>query len=83
METALTVKQVAPLLGCTETNLYRLISAGKIPFFRLGGAVRFLPSQLELFMRGEWTPKAPKRRPGRQLKVYPVEVTPETNLKLQ
>lgn len=72
METAITVREAAKVLNCTETNLYRLISANKVPFFRLGGAVRFLPSQLQKFMLGEWTPKAPKRRPGRQLKVYSI-----------
>ncbi len=70
MEKALTIKEAADLLRVTTTFLYRLTGEGKVPHFRVGAAVRFLPSQLEKFMLGEWKAKPPKRRPGRQIKDY-------------
>lgn len=70
MEKALTIKEAADLLRVTTTHLYRLTGENKVPHFRLGSAIRFLPSQLEKFMRGEWTPKAPMRKRGRQVRDY-------------
>jgi excisionase family DNA binding protein len=83
MEKALTIKEAAHILGISVNQLYRLTGDNKVPFFHIGAAIRFLPSQLEKFMLGEWTPKAPKRRPGRQIKLYPQKFTPETDPKLQ
>jgi len=82
MEKAITIKEAAAILGITPTHLYRVVAKNKIPHFRIGLAVRFLPSQLELFMRGKWEPKVPKRRPGRQVKVYPQQFDSETNPRL-
>ncbi len=70
MEKALNIKTAADILGITPTHLYRLTGENKVPFFRVGSAIRFLPSQLEKFMLGEWQPAAPKRRRGGQVKDY-------------
>lgn len=79
MEKAINIKEAAAILSISVNQLYRLTSAHKVPFFQIGAAIRFLPSQLEKFMLGEWTPRAPKRRPGRQMKIYPQKFTPETD----
>jgi excisionase family DNA binding protein len=40
---ALTVKELAPILSMSETKLYDMARAGRIPSYRIGGGVRFDP----------------------------------------
>jgi excisionase family DNA binding protein len=42
-KSALTAEQLAGLLGCTSGNIYRKAKRGKIPSYRIGGAVKFDP----------------------------------------
>ncbi len=46
MEKLLKIKDVAEILGMRPNSIYRLIYQKKIPFVRLGRAVRFKESQL-------------------------------------
>ena len=70
VEKDLNIKTAVDILGITPTHLYRLCAEGKVPYCKIGSAIRFLPSQLEKFMLGEWTPRALRRGPGRQIKDY-------------
>jgi excisionase family DNA binding protein len=40
---ALSVKQLALMLGFTSSNIQKQAKRGKIPSYRIGGAVRFDP----------------------------------------
>ena len=70
MERALTISQAAAILSVSETTVYRLAAAGKVPAVKVGTAWRFTEAMLAKFLAGEWQPKAPKRRRGGQLKDY-------------
>ena len=49
--TALTVADVAALLNVSERQVYKLASDGRIPCFRIGGSVRFVPSAFASWLR--------------------------------
>ena len=48
----MTVPGVATYLNCHSSTVYRLVSSGALPAFRLGGDWRFLRSQID-----EWIGK--------------------------
>ena len=70
LETALKPKDIAELLAIPISTVYGLAHRGEIPAFKAGGQWRFLPSLIEKYMRGEWTPPTPKRKRGRPLTDY-------------
>ena len=43
----MTVPGVAAYLNCHKSTVYRLVSSGELPAFRLGGDWRFLRSQID------------------------------------
>jgi excisionase family DNA binding protein len=48
----LTYKEAEQLVGLSRTTLWKLISAGKIEYRRVGRAVRINRASLEEYMRG-------------------------------
>lgn len=42
LEKAITIKEAAEALGISPNHLYRLTGENKVPFFRVGGVIRFL-----------------------------------------
>jgi excisionase family DNA binding protein len=40
-ENLITIKQAASMLALSVPTLYRLVEARKLPYFKIGGAVRF------------------------------------------
>lgn len=40
---AMKAEELAELLSLTSTHIYKMAAAGRIPSFRIGGAVRFDP----------------------------------------
>lgn len=46
-EKILTIKEVASYLKVTEKSIYRLLSQGKFPGFKVGGTWRFKQSEIE------------------------------------
>lgn len=50
-EHALKVNEVARLLGVTQQHIYKMAAKQLIPSFRIGGAVRFDPSQVAEWLR--------------------------------
>jgi excisionase family DNA binding protein len=45
-KTALTIREVSELLNVSASLLYRLAASGRVPSFRVAGAVRFDPSNI-------------------------------------
>ena len=50
---ALKVSEVARILGVTPQHIYKMAAAGLIPCFHVKGAIRFWPSELAEWIRGE------------------------------
>jgi excisionase family DNA binding protein len=48
----LTTRMVADYLHCHLSTVYRLVNAGKMPYFKLGGDLRFEKSAID-----EWIEK--------------------------
>jgi excisionase family DNA binding protein len=55
--TALTVSDVAELLNISERQVYKLAASNRIPSFRLGGSVRFDPSDVAAWLRQKIGPR--------------------------
>jgi excisionase family DNA binding protein len=49
---ALKVGELAALLQVTPQHIYKLASAGQIPYFRLEGAIRLDPQEIAIWLRG-------------------------------
>lgn len=47
MKPALTVQQVAEILSVNERTVYKMVSKGELPGFRVAGSWRFLREDLE------------------------------------
>lgn len=50
LKQALTVQQVAELLQVNDRTIYRMVSKGEIPGFRVAGSWRFLPEDVEAWI---------------------------------
>ncbi|MFW3615533.1 helix-turn-helix domain-containing protein [Billgrantia antri] len=50
MKQALTVHQVAEILSVNERTVYRMVSKGELPGFRVAGSWRFLREDLEAWI---------------------------------
>ena len=46
-ESLITIKQAAPMLALSVATVYRLVESRKVPFFRIGGAIRFSAQALQ------------------------------------
>jgi excisionase family DNA binding protein len=55
----LTLRQVAQLLHCHPSTLYRMASRGEVPSFRLGGSWRFQRDAID-----EWIARRTIRSAG-------------------
>jgi len=51
---ALKVSEVAKLLEVTPQHIYGLAAQGLIPCFRVGGAIRFDPHELAVWLRARY-----------------------------
>jgi excisionase family DNA binding protein len=50
METYLTVRELAGKVRLTEQTIYRYVMKGAIPFHKIKRAVRFRPSEIEVWI---------------------------------
>lgn len=56
-EPLLTLREVAALLQVSRTSVYRLMAVRKIPFIKVGGAIRFSRGDVESYLSdGRITP---------------------------
>ena len=58
----LTVKDVAGILACSASEVYALKAAGKIPYCKIGGMVRFRSEDIDQFIRESLV--MPRERPN-------------------
>jgi len=56
---AMTVAEVAKILGVTAQHVYRLAALNKIPRFHVGAAIRFWPHEIVQFAKGRLVPRKP------------------------
>jgi excisionase family DNA binding protein len=50
---ALTATELAKLLALDQTTIYKLATSGRLPSFKVGGAVRFDPGALGAWLRSK------------------------------
>lgn len=68
-ERLLTSRQLAELLGFAPGTIVDWAEAGKVPAFRVGGRLRFRPSEVEAWLEtkragdGGEAPATPRERP--------------------
>lgn len=67
LESAVTARECAPLVGSTAATLWRLAEQGVIPCMRVGisgRGIRFIPSEVRaaLKARPAWIDPAPSKR---------------------
>lgn len=53
MRHALTVKELSGMLGQGKTVMYERVSAGRIPYYRIDGSIRFDPYLTAQWLRGK------------------------------
>lgn len=53
MQKLVDVDQIAAQLDISRRTAHRLVKAGSIPFYRVGGQLRFSPSEVLDALRGE------------------------------
>jgi len=53
---ALTVVELAKVLGISQRQIYKLAASNRIPSFKIGGSVRFDPSIVATWLRGRMVP---------------------------
>jgi len=53
MKQALTVKQIAELLNVNERTVYRMVSSGKLPGFKVADNWRFLVEDIEQWIESQ------------------------------
>jgi excisionase family DNA binding protein len=46
-ESLITIKQAAQMLALSVATVYRLVESRKVPYFRIGSAIRFSPQALQ------------------------------------
>jgi excisionase family DNA binding protein len=71
-KSAMTVGEVALILNVSQRLVYQLVSAGEIPHFRVGSAVRFEPKSLSTWLHEKLTQTGNKRA------VKAIERNPQT-----
>jgi excisionase family DNA binding protein len=51
-ERLMTVQQVATWLNMSITWVYKQVEKGLLPFHRVGGTIRFAPSEIQSYLNG-------------------------------
>lgn len=59
----LTVQEVSQYTGLSVHSLYKMVSQRRIPFVKLGGALRFNPDQLDEWIAKNTVMPIPEKRP--------------------
>jgi excisionase family DNA binding protein len=47
----LTIKQVAEMLSVSVTSVYRLIYSRSLPFYKIGGVLRFNSADVDVYLQ--------------------------------
>jgi len=77
----LRAREVAKLFEVTPQHIYKMAASGRIPFFRVAGAIRFDPQELATWLRTvrRFTPMASGRWQGRLPNDHLAETQPKCN----
>jgi excisionase family DNA binding protein len=51
---AMKVSELSELLGVDDKHVYRMAARGRLPSFRVGGAVRFDPQEVANWLRSKY-----------------------------
>jgi excisionase family DNA binding protein len=62
-KTVMNIHEVATLLGLSQSLIYRMAAANQIPSVRFCGALRFDPSELADWYRGQLNPFQTRKAP--------------------
>ena len=62
-KTVMNIHEVATLLGLSQSLIYRMAAANQIPCTRFCGALRFDPSELADWYRGQLNPLQTRKAP--------------------
>jgi excisionase family DNA binding protein len=60
LEPLLTARDVAQLLRCSVSEVYKLRRTGALPAIPVGALLRFNPEVVRAYMRGEPLPRGPR-----------------------
>ena len=60
MENLMTIADVAEKMSLTEWAIRRYVQQKTIPYLKIGAAVRFLPSEVEEWIKANRKPQKPK-----------------------
>ncbi len=65
---AMKVSDLTEILGVDDKHIYRMAAQGKLPSFRVGGAVRFDPQEVANWLRLKYGHQSfpPKKNPRRE-----------------
>ncbi len=68
MESMMTARQVAELLGVHENWVYDHAASGELPSYKIGGARRFIRNEVDGYIAEQREPerKRPKRRASKE-----------------
>jgi len=58
----LTIQQAANHTGLSTHTLYKMVSQRRVPFVKLGGALRFNPEQLDQWIKQNTVMPMPEKR---------------------
>jgi excisionase family DNA binding protein len=70
MESMMTARQVAELLGVHENWVYDHAASGELPSYKIGGVRRFIREEIDGYIAGLREPERnrPERRPTKAMK---------------
>ncbi len=58
----LTIQQAAQVTGLSPHTIYKMVSQRRIPYVKLGGALRFNPDQLDQWIKQNTVMPMPEKR---------------------
>jgi excisionase family DNA binding protein len=58
---ALRVRDVAPILGVSIQQVYKMAASGQIPSFRVASSVRFDPEDVATWLKKKYPPQSATR----------------------
>jgi len=61
-QTCLAIPELAAWLHITERHVRRLVAERRIPFHKIGGRVRFVPSEITAWLDDNWNEARPASR---------------------
>jgi excisionase family DNA binding protein len=83
MEDLVTVKELASVLKLTQATVYKLLSTGKLPGFKIGDSWRSDMNEIRKIFRGIRRPTDPDLEGQKVMKSFPTPLNPGEKLRLR